>query len=473
MKIKHINKKYLCSLAVVSIISFLMTFLFIHKSFYAGDAYAIKLTSNNLRAENHLGISYERRDELHGFLDNKDQYFFENDSKQRFYQRWGVLNPLLVAIPDLFSKSTDDLFISQNQVFRHGLYNAILSTLVAMGLFLIIQRFAKNHILSTSLSLCFMYSSFIWHYLLAQSYELFQLLFFIFYVISLYLYKTYRTESFRICLSLSLILLVFTKSVFFLVALPGILYVCDYRLSEFIKLKREIVLLALMVLAFLVLQNYFFTENFPIRTAHPHDPTVKDFSLNHIIPRFKEYFLSFNKGMFFYFPPFIFSIFYWKRFYKEFRSEAIFIASTFLLFSFAALSFHIYGDWCFGPRYYIFILPFMSLPCLYIFKSRSKIRYVFVLVSIIYTFLQFQYEQMGFHFSYHVEGAFKNQKIVTDDFSKHKLFVSYQMHRYYRTGEHPSLDKAIEQQVSGINYNNLKRNLDLYRCDLFFEWLCL
>ena len=280
-------------------------------------------------------------------------------------------------------------------------------------------------------------------------------------------------SRYRILLNISFIFLVLTKSVFFILIVPGLLYLADYNFRSLLRYKYEILLTVLLVGIYLYLQNYFFTENFPIRTAHPEDTTVKDFSFSHFIPRFREYFLSLDRAIFFFFPPLVFSFRYWKKFYNDFKSEALLFVGSFLFFSLVALHFHIYGDWCFGPRYYIFILPLVSMPCFYFFNLKSKLRFLFLLSAITYSFFQFNYTQKNFHFSYRLSGAFSKLGVETNEFDKNKLLVSRDLSLYYLTGEHPALEQAIEQQVSGLTYIKLKEQLDVYRCDLVFDVFCI
>ena len=69
---------------------------------YPGDRNASRMQAINVVTKGELGIPYTDRAMLGGFLDERGQYFFENDEKERIYSKYGIgytlfqIPPLLV-----------------------------------------------------------------------------------------------------------------------------------------------------------------------------------------------------------------------------------------------------------------------------------------------------------------------------------------------------------------------------------------
>lgn len=459
---------------ILATLSFIISIAYMPAQFYAGDSYAIKLISNNLIDNGDIGIDYSKRESLTDFLTNKDQYFFENDNEQKFYQRWGVLNPIFFAIPDILSTTPLGLDISKEQIKRHGIFNAFLSSVLVVTIFLICGIFSKSNIHNSIYCLIAVYGSFIWHYTLAQSYEIIQLVLFNLALLFTFKYKTSKNKNNRIAFNIVLVLLIFTKSVYFIFIPLFILFLEDFKFKglhkKVIKYLPELVIYSCCVLFFIYLQNTFFQESFPERTAHPHDLTKVDFAIAHIPYRFKEYFLSLNKNIILYVPALIFSLFGWSDFFRTYKDHATLILLSFAILTPIVLSFHIYGDWCFGPRYYIALFPSLSLGLLFTLKRKSTIRIFMVMTFLVFTTFQLIFIQRKFHFNYIVKEHVRAAKVETKYFMKHPLLQSLDLLR--SNENHPLLNELVQKQVSGIKYSKIEKELNIAKCKLLHKNLC-
>jgi len=98
------------------------------------------------------------------------------------------------------------------------------------------------------------------------------------------------------------------------------------------------------------------------------------------------------KGMFFYYPILIFSLFGLFYMYKEYRLEAILIAISLIGF---LIVFSSFVDWWhggyFGFRHFLSIYPFLMLPLAYCFRTKNKIIWlvliIFMAISIFHNFI--------------------------------------------------------------------------------------
>jgi hypothetical protein len=99
-----------------------------------------------------------------------------------------------------------------------------------------------------------------------------------------------------------------------------------------------------------------------------------------------------SRGLFFYYPILFFSFIGLYYMYQEFRLESILFFSIFLLI---LSSFSMSGGWwgglCFGPRHLTVVIPFLSIPLIYVFKKINlKIILPFICISIFVNFLGLQ-----------------------------------------------------------------------------------
>lgn len=467
---------------IICSLTFILGFIFMPKDFYAGDSVAIKMTAINFVNTGKIGLPLKEREILGALVKNKDQYFFENEKKNKLYQRWGALNPITFAIPDLLS-STDDYEITSQHTFRHNIYNIILYTLFAFIFIKTLELFTKNKmaILLTSSSVLF--SSILWHYSRAQAYEIFQVVFFSVFTLSLFKFKRTKNRKYKLLYLGSFICMVFTKSILFLCAPIIILYLNDFSIKRIIQLQSllkrhliDIVVISFCVSLFLFNQKFFFNEFFPIRTAHPANPNEIDFSIKFFWPRFKDYFFSIDKGIIFHFPLLIFSFINFKKFFK-YRNEALYIISVFLIFSPVIMMFHTTGEWCIGPRYYLFILPYLALPA-YIFFENSHIflKLLAVSISSFATILLVISFTQSFHFSYRLMGHAQQYKLekAKDDLSKHKFLIAKDLFFYLRNSKNEPiiLKEIVEKNLSGKTYDQVDYSIRSMSCNLYWKKLC-
>ena len=149
------------------------------KSSYPGDNVAIRMETANLLNTGQLGIPYSRREEIRDSVENRGQFFFENDTSRRYFSKFGIgytvlyLPPLLAE--KLYSGRLDLRSNSPSQFMFLNIYGILLTLIVTVYLYKIVALYTTR----TWLRLAFVglsyYTTFLWHYLRAPTTEIIHL----------------------------------------------------------------------------------------------------------------------------------------------------------------------------------------------------------------------------------------------------------------------------------------------------------
>ncbi|EQC43517.1 hypothetical protein [Bacteriovorax sp. Seq25_V] len=436
--------------SVFIVLATLFFFLIMPKSFYAGDAYAIKLSANNFAKTGSLGIDYSYRNVLYPLLENKGQYFFENDTKKKFFHRWGQLNTIIYAIPEYLNPD-DSIHVDSQTVLFHNIFQLLLFSIFLTVLLKTLENLGFKRNESILYVALVSFSTVTFQYIRVQSYEFLQLLFFTCFFSTLERFKNTNKNWYRILYNIFFIMMVFTKSVLFLSCLFVIPYLGIKNIKRYLP---EIIILCSCVLLYYIQQNYLYGTTFPIRTAHPSNPDEVDFSLVFFKDRFLDYFILPKRSLYTYFPLMVTALMGVKLTLRNNKPEFIFLTASFIILMIPNLFFHTYGDWCLGPRYILFILPLMSFPAIYILRKRI-VRNISIGVGLVYFVLYLSYSMNDPHFAYRLSAISNNQAYL----SKNQLLLSIDM---LKTSEHPLL-KTSDDLIF----------LDELHCDYYFSFLCI
>lgn len=272
-----------------------------------------------------------------------------------------------VVIENTLSPNVRQEYISRLHQFILSFQASVYSAITATTFFGILQtKFSLGKITSFLATLCLAITTYFWTY----SRNLFDgvlcttLLTLSFFLIIQYRQKNkwfYLVGCF-ICLGFGLIT---RLSMLFAILVSLGYLVSIYRSSLAIRV-REVFLALITLLPFVVWQcwyNHLRTGIFyksPVQTAAYAGNNGLD---GNILVGLFGLLLSPGKSLFIYAPLLILSIFLFKRFYKEHRQEAIYIAAlTILWFLLHAKLRSWYGAWGWGPRHFITILPLLFLP---------------------------------------------------------------------------------------------------------------
>ncbi|HBL43439.1 MAG TPA: hypothetical protein DDZ90_08615 [Planctomycetaceae bacterium] len=378
----------------------LVLILFQPAIIYQGDAISVRYSTTQLINAGRLDVNPS----IAQNFGERGQYFFENEAKEQWYPKYGILNTFLYVPPLLWERSIEGPLIEvqkmtafqrKARVFYLNLYNILISLLIAVYLYLIALNFNHSTKVTAIYVLACLFGTFVWNYLRAQTFEIFQLYFFLGLYYSLLRFKHgkltgklkySRTHFWLILVFCSLLVLeklVFILLVpiaFFWILWAEILSQSDQNKSfhfRFISaLKQYLTAFAIFLTCLLTLVCWANWYRFggPFTTGYAQWEQERHFLSGNPLNGLYGYLFDSQKSIFLYFPLLLFSLFRFRSFLNKYTFEFSFVLIVFLVFYIINSCFINWrGDWCYGPRYLLFVLPLLSLPVLNLFEPATSL----------------------------------------------------------------------------------------------------
>ena len=148
------------------------------KYIYIGDAVSVKNVTKNLIEKRALNVSVD----IAEHYGERGEYYFENVQKGKWFVKYGIMNTLMFIPPLLAEKlwtgRIENYHIRNDAIFQN-LYNIILSMMIAYILFSLAGLYSKSRLINFIYVILVFYSTFLWNFLRAQTFEIFQVLFFL------------------------------------------------------------------------------------------------------------------------------------------------------------------------------------------------------------------------------------------------------------------------------------------------------
>jgi len=380
----------------------LILFVTMPNSITPGDCYASRAEAANLVMTGQWGIDYARKAEVALFIEKRGEYFFENDSKERLFNKWGIMNTILYLPPmlatRLFAGSVGLVDQSTAHLFFVNCNNVLLSMVILWYLDKIISLYTsriRQRMLFITLAV---FTTYLWFHLRAQMHEIFQVAmavgFLYHYLTFLRAARTSDTVSRWRHLTLAIFwsgLLLLTKALFLTVfasawlfawlAGPGGLPLAGrlrHNLST--NLPRHLAHLLLPTVAvlavFLAVNQYKTGSPFDMGYSQETFTGVNEISFSprvllESIPGFLL--LPGNANVFLHFPLLILALFGCRSFSRRWPQEAAFLLFT-VLSNFLVIGCYQTwrGEWTDGPRYLIIFAVMASLPAIETIASIAK-----------------------------------------------------------------------------------------------------
>ncbi|MBP5296956.1 MAG: hypothetical protein J6Y94_06455 [Bacteriovoracaceae bacterium] len=372
--------------------------------FYAGDAVVQKTDGFNLLRSHQIGSDPKKltSPRFDVSTTHPNQYFIYNSRTGRFVSRWGIPTSVIMALPEIFTFSypKNSVTMQLSSILAHNIFNILLSILFASYIFYLSTIFAQAalscsssassrhpsprpqniflaRLLGMILTLATCYASFTWNYLRAQSYDLWQLVLFTIFITHYakamaYLPGDKKDNDFpHLGIAvISLCILVLIKELYGLIFFVILLHLG--RGPSKVPRKTYfwwIALGALLLVLIAVLNYWAYDTIFLGRSRLHHNPSSQEafWGLQFFWPRLKDYLFSLNWSVWANFPLLIFAGCGFKAAYPHFKRFLQFILLCLGLFSIFFLGYYTRGEWCYGPRFYLFILPVLSLPAMFTF----------------------------------------------------------------------------------------------------------
>lgn len=423
------------------------------------------------------------------------QYVVDNPRNDRCYSKYGSMAAWMYLLPmgaELLVEGELPPFSSPRRVVYLNIFNVALAVLVAASLYRTARRFdATAWVAAGFVTLCF-YTTYLWNYLRAQNSEIMQLLFFAWAVTGFLdiLDERRRGQAgwavarlWAACAALFL-----TKvSYVFVGPLFALGLLIDRRQRQggswrevfYAEARRHIIPATLMLAAWAALNWVKFGH--PLLTGyHLWKPSITGFngSLRDSLPKLL---FSVQWGFVACFPVLALAIpFLWRwarqkpiEFGTLLMIGLVYVVLLGMLPSWT-------GAWCYGPRYWLFILPFVSLSAIHSIDWLLRRTAVSLLATTIVvvglgcsTWLQTQVNRFPFFAYYHLTAPLEGKKTATTAafFANHPYgWIEYVMWRHRRqldrlpwwrdskAGMSPPVVAAYEQTVRDV----------LGRSNLFF-----
>lgn len=143
-------------------------------------------------------------------------------------------------------------------------------------------------------------------------------------------------------------------------------------------------------------------------------------------------------GIFICFPVLIFSLFGFSRFYKKYKTDFVFSSLILIVFLLTYSMFINWkGEWSYGPRYLLFILPIMALPFIEVLENLSKKNklLIFLIVTILgySAILQINNNSLGFFTYYQLERNFSSEEFIFGERNNATEPVFRRINNYFKT----------------------------------------
>ena len=393
---------------------------------FPGDPYVWREETRSLLRDGtlHVDASFAKESGEYG------QYYVFNPQTSQWYSKYGVMNSLMSLPPTIAE------YLIHGRIPRVGeqpdllifnLYNILLSLLVCAWLYRITGWYTQRSWVRVAYVLSTFYATFFWYYQRAQTAELYQVLYFTaaFYFLMIYLRGLRRTrgqpdlESVLALLAtwICVAALLLTRTLFGLL-IPTIWLAVAYAAwgfekSQYRRMLRQqgVCLLApvVVMIAALACINQ-------VKFGAPWLTGYHQWRPGHHLPtgRWQDgiWGMLFDPqaSMFLHFPILMFSLLGLRTFYHRFKLDTvvIFLLPS-ALFLVLAKTPAWRGEWSYGPRLVIFMLPLLALPLLLYVEwlaaaPRHPGKWAMVAVTVVglgySTYLQYQVNRLEFFTMY-------------------------------------------------------------------------
>lgn len=463
------------------------------KEFYRGDSYALKMSAIHWLETGEMGIHPRDEHLIRPMLERKNQIFIQNPENLRYYAKWEFFNLVLQALPELFFSHTA-LTPTPEVIFRHNLMNALLAAVLGGLLFALAGLYTQRTVAKVTYVLFALFGSFTWFYLRAQSKELVLLLlfvaFFLCFVRSHRLLLQPGTQSsgrssffgqwlvWNLCCCLMCWIFSIYHLLYSAVVVVALWALHDAQRGKtpepgltWSKRWRQTCHQYPVALATLFL-SWFGALGVTLFSAHARFATWLNpqgaswsvqtldaaaatgmFGIEHVPERLYDYLVAPGFSLFLHFPLLVLAVFFARRFYRRYPVEAVLgaVCAASLLGVF--LVFESVGEWCYGPRYLLSVLPILALPALMALQmGKHLVNGVTAAALLFSVFCQWHIHTRPFFMFYDVAGIIAEvtgQEPPPAHYRKHQGIFAWQMNRLSEVPESVALEAAFEGAFAG------------------------
>lgn len=348
---------------------------------YVGDAMSIRLSTIQLLTTGTTGI--RSADPPFGA---RGQYFFEHPDGGIWHPKYGIANTV-AYLPPLFLEKmwVGKLALNDGEswdrqaylarCFFLNAYNILLALVIAGYLHALAMLYTDSPRAAAVFVLFSLFASVVWNYLRAQTVEVFQLLLFLVCVYHLFCSRIASdpesgvSRRHRIIAAVAVGCLCLGKTVYLFLYPPMFLYVVLTAGKKRVNMTalRAVAPTVVTACAFIVvmLLANFYRFGDPIESGYGQWEREQKYLTWDVFPGILGFMTDPQKSIFLAHPLLFLSVFGVRYFWKNFQLDFLFIFAVFLLALVVNSAFINWrGDWCFGPRYLVFVLPVLALPAI-------------------------------------------------------------------------------------------------------------
>lgn len=406
------------------------------KYFLVGDPLAWRMEARSILRSGSLAVSAT----FATAYGEPGQNFVENHSNGFFYSKYGVGNSL-ASLPGTLIETIKNGGVlpdeAPDDLVAWNIYNLALAVLTAWVLIAISGLYTSRSWLRGAYVIACLFGGYLWYFQRAQSAELFQVLLFstFFYFFAIYLRRlaspsakgTGRSTAAILSLAwFALGVLILTRLVFAVLLLGPFLSVAmvlwrrrrTVQRGELLRVAAMLAVPSGAILAIIGLTNAIKFGS-PLvsgyKAWHPEYTALT----RHWPSGVAGMLFSTRWSIFRYFPLLFLAVLGWWRFARTRSAEAILVAASFLPVIIAIGSIPAWrGEWTYGPRYMIYVLPVLAVPSILwaerlIDRLRARKPALWImagLVAISFSYsawLNFQVNRFDFFSMYYIVGYLK------------------------------------------------------------------
>lgn len=307
----------------------------------------------------------------------RGQYFVENERTGLYYSKYGIANSLLAAPPLLLDLAAGRGIGQRGAhpgLLHTNLWNIALSVALAALLYALSGRYSSRIAVRALFVVAALYCTSLWFYLRAQSSEIYQTIFFAALFMSLLGFLRPLAERGPSgldrrawwCLAATWTcagLLLFTRPLYGLL-LPVIVLLAAYCGARSWKFAIPLLVPPALLVALLALVNHV-KFGAPWLTGYHQWAGESNYPTGRIADGLWGFLFAPRFSVFLYFPLLIFALAGLRAFAARHRPDLRVMAALFVpLFLYLAMTPTWAGEWSYGPRYLLPMLPVLSLPSL-------------------------------------------------------------------------------------------------------------
>jgi len=380
--------------------------IFMPKQICPGDESAWRLEARNVLLNGRLWI------DPRNLFGEPGQYFVRNDTDGHWYSKFGIVNTLM-SMPtqkaELIVSGSGPVSVPTVTLLLN-LWNIFLSLLVAAVLYVITGRYTRNSWRRFAYVLACLFATFLWNYQRAQGSEIYQVLFFA----AAYecMLRGLAQRRWIVLAWFFIGLLVLTR-VFFGILIPAFAlfgFAMEFRHGRLLKSLPALVLPPILIVALLGWINDIKFGSPWLSGYHQWRPE-EHLPIGSWSDGIYGLLFSGHWSIFTYFPVLLIALPGMKRFASERREDFLLIASTFVLTLLTLSRIPSWrGEWSYGPRYMLFLLPILSLPALCLEWKKQYGWWMIALAGLLFSLaLQFEVNSADFWFFYQVQQPLDKQ----------------------------------------------------------------